>query len=65
MAGYNDISLPAELVTTQSNNFSVKMIGKAGVGRKSVFAFIKRQKLENEEQEVQTIKVSVPYWEVY
>jgi general secretion pathway protein K len=65
MAGYNDISLPAELVTTRSNTFSAKMIGKAGVGRKAVFALIKRQKLETEEEEAQTVTISVPYWEVY
>ncbi len=63
MAGYNDISLSTELITTQSNHFTVKMMGKAGVGRKSVFAYINRQKSEKEEES--QVKVSVRYWEVY
>ena len=62
MAGFNDVSLPAELVTTQSNHFSVKLTGKAGVGRKSIFACLERSKSEKEEGKV---KVSVRYWEVY
>lgn len=63
MAGYNDISLSTELITTQSKHFTVKLMGKAGVGRKSVFAYINRQKSEKEEES--QIKVSVRYWEVY
>ena len=62
MAGFNDISLPAELVTTQSNHFSVKLTGKTGVGRKSIFACLERTKTEGEEGQ---IKVSIRYWEVY
>lgn len=62
MAGFNDISLPAELVTTQSNHFSAKLTGKAGVGRKSIFACLERTKSEGEEGK---IKVLVRYWEVY
>ena len=64
MAGFNDISLPAELVTTKSNYFSVKLTGKAGVGRRSIFACLERTKSEKEGEESQ-IKVSVRYWEVY
>jgi len=63
MAGFNDISLPAELVTTQSNHFSVKLTGKAGAGRKSIFACLERTKSEKEGEN--QIKVSVRYWEVY
>jgi general secretion pathway protein K len=63
MAGFNDISLPAELVTTQSNHFSVKLTGKAGVGRKSIFACLERTATEKEGEK--EIKVSVRYWEVY
>jgi general secretion pathway protein K len=62
MAGFNDVNLPAELVTTQSNYFSVKLTGKAGVGRKSIFACLERSKSEKEEGKV---NVSVRYWEVY
>jgi len=62
MAGFNDISLPAELVATQSNHFSVKLTGKFGAGRKSIFACLERSKSEQEEQKV---KISVRYWEVY
>lgn len=64
MAGYNDISLPPELVATQSNHFTVKLTGKAGVGRKSIFAYLERSKSEKEEEEAK-IKVSVRYWEIY
>ena len=62
MAGYNDISLPAELITTQSSHFSVKLTGKSGVGRKSIFACLERVKSEGEEGKV---KVFIRYWEVY
>ena len=62
MAGFNDISLPAELVTTQSNYFSVKLTGKAGVGRKSIFACLERAKSDKEDKKV---TVSIRYWEVY
>jgi general secretion pathway protein K len=62
MAGFNDISLPAELVSTRSNHFSAKLTGKAGVGRKSIFACLERTKADGEEGK---IKVSVRYWEVY
>jgi general secretion pathway protein K len=62
MPGYNDISLPAEIVTTQSNHFSAKFTGKAGVGRKSIFACLERTKSEREEGKT---KVSIVYWEVY
>ena len=62
MAGFNDISLPAELITTQSNHFSVKLTGKAGVGRKSIFACLKRAKSDKEDGKV---KVFIRYWEVY
>jgi general secretion pathway protein K len=64
MAGFNDISLPAELVTTQSNHFSAKLTGKAGVGRKSIFACLERTKSESEREEGQ-VTVSIRYWEVY
>ena len=64
MAGYNDISLPPELIATQSNHFSVTLTGKAGVGRKSIFAYLERSKSEKEEEE-KPIKVFVPYWEIY
>jgi general secretion pathway protein K len=62
MAGFNDISLPAELVTIQSNHFSARLTGKAGVGRKSIFACLERAKSEKEEKKV---TVSIRYWEVY
>jgi len=63
MAGYNDISLPVELITTQSMHFTVQMTGKVGVGRKSIFAYLERQKSENEEQNL--ADVFVRYREVY
>jgi general secretion pathway protein K len=63
MAGYNDISLPVEFITTQSMHFTVQMKAKVGVGRKSIFAYLERRKSEKEEQE--TVDVSVRYKEVY
>lgn len=63
MAGFNDISLPAELVSTQSNHFSTRLTGKVGVGRKSIFACLERTK-SGQEGEKQ-VKVSVRYWEAY
>jgi general secretion pathway protein K len=63
MAGYNDISLPAEMITTQSMHFTVQMTAKVGVGRKSIFAYLERQKSEEEEQNL--ADVSVRYKEVY
>ncbi|UCG22185.1 MAG: hypothetical protein JSU80_06315, partial [Deltaproteobacteria bacterium] len=63
MAGFNDISLPAELVSTQSNHFSTRLTGKVGVGRKSIFACLERTK-SGQEGEKQ-VKVSVRYWEIY
>ena len=63
MAGYNDISLPVELITTQSMHFTVQMTGKVGVGRKSIFAYLERRKSEKEEENL--VDVSVRYKEVY
>jgi hypothetical protein len=63
MAGYNDISLPVELITTQSMHFTVQMTGKVGVGRKSIFAYLERLKSEKEGQS--QVSVSIRYWEVY
>jgi hypothetical protein len=63
MAGYNDISLPVEFITTQSTHFTVQMTGKVGVGRKSIFAYLERRKSEKEEQNL--VDVSVRYMEVY
>jgi hypothetical protein len=40
----------------------VKLTGKAGVGRKSIFACLERAKSEKEEKKV---TVSIRYWEVY
>jgi general secretion pathway protein K len=63
MPGYNDISIPAELITTQSSHFTVKMTGKAGVGRKSIFASLERRQPEKEKQG--QLSVSVLFWQVY
>ena len=63
MAGYNDISLPVEFITTQSMHFTVQMTGKVGVGRKSIFAYLERKKSEKEEQNL--VDVFVRYKEVY
>ena len=63
MAGYNDISLETDLITTQSKYFVVKMTGKWGAGRKSILAYLERRKPENEEQG--QVSVSIRYWEVY
>ena len=63
MAGYNDISLPVELITTQSMHFTVQMTGEVGGGRKSIFAYLERQKSDQEEQS--QVSVSIRYREVY
>jgi len=63
MAGYNDISLPVELIATQSMHFTVQMTGKVGAGRKSIFVYLQRRKSEKEEQDQGS--VSIRYREVY
>jgi hypothetical protein len=63
MAGYNDISLPAELITTRSSYFSVQMTGKVGVGRKSIFAYLERR--TEQEEEAKGVRVLVRFWQVY
>ena len=63
MAGYSDISLPADLITTQSMYFSVQITGKVGVGRKSIFTYLERQKSKKEGQD--QVDVFVRYREVY
>ena len=63
MAGYNDISLPVELIATQSMHFTVQMTGKVGAGRKSIFVYLQRRKSEKEEQD--QVRVSIRYREVY
>ncbi len=63
MPGYNDISLPAELITTQSAHFTVQMTGEVGVGRKSIFASLQRKK--SQEGEENQVSVLVRFWQVY
>jgi len=63
MAGFSDISLPADLITTQSAFFSVSMTGKVGAGRKTVFACLERRKPEKEKQG--QMEVIVRFWQVF
>ena len=63
MAGYNDISLPVELIATQSMHFTVKMTATVEAGRTSIFVYLQRRKSEKEEQNL--VDVSVRYKEVY
>jgi len=63
MAGYNDISLATDLITTQSNYFAVKLTGKVGVGRKSILAYLERRKPEKEGEG--QVSVSIRYLEIY
>ena len=62
MAGFNDISVPAEIMTVQSSHFSVQMTGIVGAGTKSIFAYLERKESESEEKGV---KVLVRFWQVY
>ena len=62
MVGFNDINLPAELITVRSSYFSVQMTGIVRAGRKSVFAYLQRQKPKGEEERV---RVLVRFWQVY
>jgi general secretion pathway protein K len=63
MIGFSDISLPAELITVQSSYFSVRMTGKAGAGRKTIFACLERRKTEKEQQD--QMEVVVRFWQVF
>jgi hypothetical protein len=63
MAGFNDINLPTELITTKSSHFSVQMTGKVGAGRKSVFAYLEREQ-EGEKEEA-GVNILVRFWQVY
>jgi general secretion pathway protein K len=63
MVGFNDISLPAEIITVRSSHFSVQMTGITGAGRKSIFAYLERQ--ERKEEEKQGVEVLVRFWQVY
>jgi general secretion pathway protein K len=63
VVGFSDISLPAELITVQSSYFSVRMVGKVGAGRKTVFACLERRKPEKEKQG--QMEVVVRFWQVF
>jgi len=63
VVGFSDISLPAELITVQSSYFSVRMVGKVGAGRKTVFACLERRKPEKEKQG--QMDVVVRFWQVF
>jgi general secretion pathway protein K len=62
MAGFDDISLPADIVTVRSSYFSVQMTGNTAAGSKSVFAYLQRQEPQEEEEPV---KILVRFWQVY
>jgi general secretion pathway protein K len=63
MAGFSDISLAADLITTQSSYFSVAMTGKVGAGRKTVFACLERRKPETGQQG--QLEIAVRFWQVF
>ena len=63
MVGFSDITLPAELITVQSSYFSVRMTGKVGAGRKTVFACLERRKPDNEKQG--QMEIVVRFWQVF
>jgi len=63
MVGFSDISLAAELVTVRSSHFSVQMTGIAGAGSKSIFAYLERQKPQEEEEK--GVRVLVRFWQAY
>jgi general secretion pathway protein K len=63
MVGFSDITLPVELITVQSSYFSVRMTGKAGAGRKTIFACLERRKPEKEKQG--QMEVVVRFWQVF
>ena len=63
MVGFSDISLSAELITVQSSYFSVRLTGKVGAGRKTVFACLERRKLDKEKQD--QMDVVVRFWQVF
>jgi hypothetical protein len=63
MVGFSDINLPQELITVQSSYFSVRMTGKVGAGRKTVFACLERRKPEKEKQG--QMDVVVRFWQVF
>ncbi|MGD8372475.1 MAG: type II secretion system minor pseudopilin GspK [Syntrophobacterales bacterium] len=62
MAGYNDVSVQTELITTQSAFFSAKMTGVSGVARRSIFAAFERRKAQKEQSQV---NILVRFWQVY
>jgi general secretion pathway protein K len=63
MVGFNDINLPAEIITVRSSHFSVQMTGIVGAGSKSVFAYLERQEPTEEGEE--GVRVLVRFWQVY
>ena len=63
MVGFSDINLPQELITVQSSYFSVRMTGKVGAGRKTVFACLERRKPDNEKQG--QMEIVVRFWQVF
>lgn len=63
MIGYSDINLPAELITIQSSHFSVRMTGKVGAGRKTVFACLERRPPDKEKGT--QMDVVVRFWQVF
>jgi len=63
MVGFSDISLATELITIQSSYFSVRMTGKVGAGRKTVFACLERRKPDKEKQG--QMDVVVRFWQVF
>ncbi|MBW1982375.1 MAG: type II secretion system minor pseudopilin GspK [Deltaproteobacteria bacterium] len=62
MPGFNDIVLPAALVTTTSDYFSVEMTARVGAGRKSIFAYLEREPGAGRQGEA---KVVARFWQVY
>ncbi len=65
MTGFSDISLPVDLITTQSSYFSVSMTGKVGAGRKTVFACLERRTPEKEKQNQKQMELVVRFWQVF
>jgi general secretion pathway protein K len=63
MVGFSDISVPADLITTQSSYFSASMTGRVGAGRKTVFACLERRKPEKQTQG--QMEIVVRFWQVF
>ena len=63
MPGFNDISLHADLISTRSAHFSVEMSGQVGAGRKSIFAYLEREKPKKKGETKANLHVR--FWQVY